>query len=406
MTVCSLEERVCSEDKPETFDGVVQEHGQFIRRTLAQLGVSARDLSDVEQEVFRGINRGLATFDPALASNPASAMRGWLFGICERQAASHRRSEHRRSEILLANEDLDITRSAAPNVEEKLLEAERKELLFELLATLEPQRRAVIVAYELEGISMQEVAAGMSIPVNTAWNRLRLAREDLRAAWRRLDAQRRYNLPVPILDVDGQLRELLSSLRSPDALPTASPPFTPFSPALHALAGAAAPAAVSLPIMHAVSIAAGVFVIGGAAGASAHLASTLDWRMRSPHPAVAAFANPTSSPLSSAEAPPEAPAAPPPSSAEASPVNSLTEPTAATSSSALPGADPDAQRENALILTASNALKANQLEAASRALEAHRRAFPTARTARKRELMFVDLLMRQRKAVEAQKHAQ
>jgi RNA polymerase sigma factor (sigma-70 family) len=174
-----------------TFEEIIREHGPFIRRTLAHLGVCARVLADVVQEVFRGIDRGLATFDPALARHRASPMRGWLFGICERQAASHHRSENRRNEILLANEDLDITKSSAPSAEDKLLEAERKALLFELLATLEPQRRAVIVAYELEGIAMQEVAKGMSIPVNTAWNRLRLARDDLRAAWRRRVAGRR-----------------------------------------------------------------------------------------------------------------------------------------------------------------------------------------------------------------------
>jgi DNA-directed RNA polymerase specialized sigma24 family protein len=74
-------------EKP-TFDDVVREHGPFIRRTLSQLGVSARDLHDVEQEVRRGIDKRLPAFDPALASNPESAMRGWLFGISERQAPS------------------------------------------------------------------------------------------------------------------------------------------------------------------------------------------------------------------------------------------------------------------------------------------------------------------------------
>jgi DNA-directed RNA polymerase specialized sigma24 family protein len=59
-----------------------------------------------------------------------------------------------------------------------------------LLDKLEPQRRAVIVAYTLEGISMSEVAASFNIPVNTAWNRLRLAREDLREAWERYEKKK------------------------------------------------------------------------------------------------------------------------------------------------------------------------------------------------------------------------
>jgi RNA polymerase sigma factor (sigma-70 family) len=187
------EDGMGSTEKP-AFAQVVEEHGSFIRRTLSQLGVSARALDDIEQEVRRGIDRGLSTFDPEMAANPASAMRGWLFGICERQAANHRRSENRRGEVLQADDDMAHVRSSAPTAEESLMEAERKDLLHELLATLEPRRRAVIIAYELEGISMPDVAAGLSVPVNTAWNLRRLARDDLRAAYSRVDAQERGGL--------------------------------------------------------------------------------------------------------------------------------------------------------------------------------------------------------------------
>lgn len=61
-------------------------------------------------------------------------------------------------------------------------------LLFELLSALEASCRAVVVAYELEEMEMVDVAATLGIPVNTAWNRLRRGRADLRAAWRRKGA--------------------------------------------------------------------------------------------------------------------------------------------------------------------------------------------------------------------------
>lgn len=66
-----------------------------------------------------------------------------------------------------------------------MVEGERAALLATLLARLEPRRRAVVMAYELEGVAMVDVAAAQGIPLNTAWNRLRLGREDLRAAARR-----------------------------------------------------------------------------------------------------------------------------------------------------------------------------------------------------------------------------
>lgn len=187
--VGSVEGHVPQVEKP-TFERIVQDHSSFVRRTLAHLGVVARHLADVEQEVFRGVHRGLTAFDPSLAANPETAVRAWLFGICERQAASHRRAEMRRAEVLLATEDLDAAQDDRPDSEDRFEAAERKALLFQLLATLEPRRRAVIIAYELEGMEMVEVAAATGIPVNTCWNRLRLARADLRAAWTRLSAQR------------------------------------------------------------------------------------------------------------------------------------------------------------------------------------------------------------------------
>lgn len=178
-------DRTCSAPERQPLHEIVAAHGPFVRRSLGQLGVSARDLPDVEQEVWRGVARGLPAFDPVLAFDPAHALRGWLFGICERQAASYRRAEAKRGEVLAAPEELDAE-ADAPTAEERLVDHERTALLARLLAALEPRRRAVVVAYELEGVAMVDVAAALAIPVNTAWNRLRLAKADLREAAQRL----------------------------------------------------------------------------------------------------------------------------------------------------------------------------------------------------------------------------
>lgn len=112
-------------------------------------------------------------------------MRGWLFGICERQAASHLRHVSKRGEVLYPNQELDWE-STGVSVEDMLSAEERLALLQHLLSRLDPARRAIVVAYELDGLRMDDVAAALGIPVNTAWNRLRLGRADLRTAWKRL----------------------------------------------------------------------------------------------------------------------------------------------------------------------------------------------------------------------------
>ena len=125
-------------------------------------------------------------FDPSRSVKSESAVRGWIFGICERQAARSRRSEAKRGELVCCPVELDGAASGAPHAEERMLEQEQLGLLSMLLAGLETHRRAVVVAYELEELPMAEVATLLDIPLNTAWNRLRLGRDDLRAAWRRL----------------------------------------------------------------------------------------------------------------------------------------------------------------------------------------------------------------------------
>lgn len=172
-----------------SFRRVALEYQAFIRRTLAQSGVRACDLEDVAQEVLSGMEKGLPLFDPALASRPESALRGWIFGICERQAASHRRAERKRAEVAFAVDDLDMHAAGERSAEERLLEHEEEAAGSALLASLEPARRTVFVAHVLEGIPMEEVAFALDLRPNTAWNRLRLAREDLRAAGRRWAAR-------------------------------------------------------------------------------------------------------------------------------------------------------------------------------------------------------------------------
>ena len=52
------------------------------------------------------------------------------------------------------------------------------------------ERRAAFVLYEIEGITMAEIASLLQIPMGTVASRLRLAREDFRTAVARLERPR------------------------------------------------------------------------------------------------------------------------------------------------------------------------------------------------------------------------
>lgn len=76
--------------------------------------------------------------------------------------------------------------TSSPNVEQQLERIDDMRLVTEALESLEFDRRAVLVAFEMDDIPMKTIAETTGVPLFTAYSRLRLAREDFRAAIERL----------------------------------------------------------------------------------------------------------------------------------------------------------------------------------------------------------------------------
>jgi RNA polymerase sigma-70 factor (ECF subfamily) len=154
----------------------------YVWKTLRRLGVREPDLADVAHDVFVIVFRRLDDYD---ASRP---IKPWLFGISYRVARDHRRLARHAREVQGAPE-IDAP-DPALRADDRIVLAEDQRLVREALDTLEDERRAVFVLFELDGTPMPEVAVALGIPLNTAYSRLRLAREDFRAAVTRLVKRR------------------------------------------------------------------------------------------------------------------------------------------------------------------------------------------------------------------------
>ncbi len=79
----------------------------------------------------------------------------------------------------------------APGAEGALVDAANRSLVAQALDTLDLDRRAVVVLHDVDEVSVPEIAAALGIPLNTAYSRLRLGREALSAAVKRLRARER-----------------------------------------------------------------------------------------------------------------------------------------------------------------------------------------------------------------------
>jgi RNA polymerase sigma-70 factor (ECF subfamily) len=145
----------------ELFDA----HATFVWRTLRHFGVATVDLEDQSQEVFLIAHRRLDSWDGQHA-------RAWLGAIARRCAAEYRRRRHRRPEepVDTMPEATD-TRDPAARVE--------LDLLNRVLSSLDEDKRAAFFLYEVEGLSMRDVAEIVQCPIKTAYKRLYAARREL-----------------------------------------------------------------------------------------------------------------------------------------------------------------------------------------------------------------------------------
>ncbi len=170
------------------FDDVYREHLAFVWRSARRLGVRDASLDDVVQDVFVIVHRRLADFEGR------SAIRTWLFAITIRTVRDHRRSVARKSPGESAAIDPDALPATSPGPSDAIEKAEAVELLHALLDEMGDERREIFVMSELEQIPMPEIAEAFGVNVNTAYARLRAARQQFEASIARNRARESWRL--------------------------------------------------------------------------------------------------------------------------------------------------------------------------------------------------------------------
>lgn len=152
---------------PLRFDEVFAAHAPLVWRTMRRLGLREADAEDLAQEVFLVVHRKLPEFEGR------SKLSTWIYGICVRVASDHRKRAHVRREAPVSS--VPEPEISAPQVR-GLAQAEARATLDAVLATLDDDKRAVFVLYEIEELPMVEVARAVGAPLQTAYARLHAGR--------------------------------------------------------------------------------------------------------------------------------------------------------------------------------------------------------------------------------------
>jgi RNA polymerase sigma-70 factor (ECF subfamily) len=165
------------------FAAIYKRYFDFVWSAVRRLGVSDASMDDVVQEVFIVIHARIHTVqDP-------NTLRSWIYGVTRRTVSGYHRSRRVKDASAAAMADepsvLKLPRTPLDLVEQN----EQVKLLFSLLEELDDPKREVFLMVELDDLTVPEIAEILEIPLNTAYSRLRAARQAFEEALARHSAR-------------------------------------------------------------------------------------------------------------------------------------------------------------------------------------------------------------------------
>ena len=159
----------------EAFEEIYRTASSFVYTLAMRVTNNRQDAQDVTHEVFVKIYRNLKSFAFR------ASFKTWVYRIAVNTAINHyrRTAKERKRQV-----NIDDVSPREVSVEPQTAQLElhdRQEKLKPLLDRLNPDQRTVIMLREIEGLSYEEIAKALSIPINTVRSRLKRARQALMA---------------------------------------------------------------------------------------------------------------------------------------------------------------------------------------------------------------------------------
>jgi RNA polymerase sigma-70 factor (ECF subfamily) len=147
-------------------------HVRDVVRWAERLAGPGFDLPDMVHEVFEIAQRRLPSF------RGDSSLPTWLFGITE-MVVRHRRRKDRLRHWLggAANDVAGNLPAPGPSQHEQLERKESIARVYRVLDRLPERDRQILILFELEELSGEQIAALLGIKLGNVWLRIHRARE-------------------------------------------------------------------------------------------------------------------------------------------------------------------------------------------------------------------------------------
>ena len=155
-----------------TWEEVARTHGRFLYNVAYRLTGNDDDAFDLVQEALLRVRKGLETYQPG-------SMEGWLSRIVTNVFLDEVRRKRRRP-IEVLPEDTERLLPSAPGADEPT--DRLSDDVQSALRQLPEEFRTAVVLCDVVGLSYEEIADAISVPVGTVRSRIHRGRRLLRTA--------------------------------------------------------------------------------------------------------------------------------------------------------------------------------------------------------------------------------
>ena len=167
---------------------IYRRHAQRVARWVARLGGPFVDVEDLTQEVFLQVHRGRARF------RGDCQLTTWLYRVTANVVAARRRKD-RLLRLFSPAAPAHEAASREPTPVEALEQQQANAALYRALDRLRDKYRSVLVLYELEGLSGEQIADLQELTIATVWARLSRGRQQLARELERDERKQKERAP-------------------------------------------------------------------------------------------------------------------------------------------------------------------------------------------------------------------
>lgn len=169
-----LIERIQRGDQ-STFEEFLDSYGPRVQQLVRRYAWCEADAQDLMQEIFFDLYRSLPNF------RGEASLSTWVYRVSLNHCLRHREKAVRHpTQAIESDERTDETPEANPA--RQAARGELRDQVQDALQDLSPAQRAVVILHELHGLTYNECAQVLDVPVGTVKSRLSNAFKQLRAS--------------------------------------------------------------------------------------------------------------------------------------------------------------------------------------------------------------------------------